>query len=162
MPEARDEGGTAVYSVGHGSRTFGELDECLRSFGVRTLADVRSFPTSRRHPQFDQEALERALTESGVAYRWLGRELGGFRSDGYEAHTRTDLFREGIGRLAALAEGSTAAFMCAERDPAGCHRRFIARELAGRGFTVHHIIEPGRVLLPGERPEDQGTLFPLS
>lgn len=150
-----------IYTIGHGDRTLPELTECLSSFEVRTVVDVRSWPRSRHHPHFDREALEPALTSAGFIYRFLGRELGGFRSTGYEAHMETDLFHQGMKKLEALAKNSVTAFLCAERDPAGCHRRHIADQLTRNGFTVEHIVMPGQILLPGERPDDQGTLFPL-
>ena len=150
-----------VFTIGHGDRTQPELEECLRSFGVRTVADVRSWPRSRQHPQFDRETLEPKLTSAGFVYRFLGRELGGFRSTGYEAHMETDLFRDGLRRLEALANEAVTAFLCAERDPTGCHRRHIAAALTRKGFTVDHIVMPAQILLPGERPGDQGTLFPI-
>ncbi len=150
-----------IYTIGHGDRTLPEFTVCLRSFGIHTVVDVRSWPRSRRQPQFDREALEPALTSAGFLYRFLGRELGGFRSTGYEAHMETDLFREGLRRLEALAKEAVTVFLCAERDPAGCHRRHIAEQFTRKGFVVDHIVMPGQILLPGERPDDQGTLFPL-
>ena len=150
-----------VFTIGHGDRTLENLVESLRSFGVATVVDVRSYPASRAHPHFGREALEPALTAEGFLYRWLGRELGGFRQVGYETHMETDLFAEGIERLAAIATDSPTAILCAERDPAGCHRRFIATTLESRNMTIRHIVDPDRHLLPGERPEDQGTLFDL-
>ncbi len=125
------------------------------------MADVRSWPRSRHHPQFDRETLEPALTAAGFLYRFLGRELGGFRSAGYEAHMETALFRDGIRKIEALAGEALTVLLCAERDPAACHRRHIADRLVEAGFTVDHIVGPDRILLPGERPGDQGTLFPL-
>jgi uncharacterized protein (DUF488 family) len=150
-----------IYTIGHGDRTFPELTECLHSFEIRTVVDVRSWPRSRAYPHFDRELLEPALTSSGFLYRFLGRELGGFRSTGYEAHMETELFAEGLKKLESLAKEALTAFLCAERDPAGCHRRHIAERLTRRGFVVDHIVQPGQILLPGERPGDQGTLFPL-
>ncbi len=150
-----------IYTIGHGDRTVFEFTDCLSSFEIRTVADVRSWPRSRIHPHFDREELEPALTCAGFLYRWLGPELGGFRSTGYEAHMETDLFREGIRKIKALARKAVTAFLCAERDPAGCHRRHIAEVLKKQGYTVEHIVGPGRILLPGERPDDQGMLFPL-
>jgi uncharacterized protein (DUF488 family) len=150
-----------IYSIGHGDRTTEDLIACLRSFEISVVADVRSWPRSRHHTHFDREQLEPALTTAGYLYRWLGPELGGFRPTGYEAHMKTDLFAAGIRKLAALGRDAVTAFLCAERDPTGCHRRHIARVLADRSFAVEHIVAPGQVLLPGERPGDQGTLFPI-
>ena len=68
-----------VFTVGHGTRPIEELLEVLGEAGVRTLVDVRRFPSSRRHPQFDQPALADALAGAGVAYRHAVA-LGGRRS----------------------------------------------------------------------------------
>jgi uncharacterized protein (DUF488 family) len=38
------------------------------------------------------------------------------------------------------------AFLCAEKNPWECHRRFIAEELARRGLDVRHIVD-GELLL---------------
>jgi uncharacterized protein (DUF488 family) len=152
---------TVVYTLGHGDRELPEFLECLESFEIRVVADVRSYPASRKFPRFSREALEPAVAAAGLSYRWLGRELGGFRPEGYGAHMETELYREGFARLREIAREAPTCLLCAERDPAGCHRRHLARALEERGLTVRHIVSPGRVLLPGEGPEDQGTLFPL-
>lgn len=150
-----------VFTMGHGDRSLDNLLDCLNSFDIEVLADVRSWPASRHHPHFDRTNLEPAITAAGRLYRFFGRELGGLRSEGYETHMETDLFREGFGRLLTLAGHSTVVIFCAERDPAGCHRRHLSTRLEGQGFAVRHIVDPGRELLPGERPGDQGTLFPF-
>jgi uncharacterized protein (DUF488 family) len=119
-----------LWTIGHGARETGELVGLLRLHGVRALCDVRAFPRSRRHPRFDHAALEAALTDAGIAYYWLGRELGGFRAGarvasphvaldvfrGYADHMEGELFREGVARLLALAREAPVAFLCAERD----------------------------------------------
>jgi uncharacterized protein (DUF488 family) len=68
-----------VRTVGHGARPAEELVETLLGSGVRTLVDVRRFPVSRRHPQFNGDALAASLAQAGVAYRHAV-ELGGRRS----------------------------------------------------------------------------------
>jgi uncharacterized protein (DUF488 family) len=148
-----------LYSIGHGNRSFEELVACLRSFEVTTVVDVRSYPASRHHPQFSREVLEPALVSEGFTYRWLGKELGGFRSEGYEVHMETPLFRDGLHRLLAMARESATVVLCAERSPADCHRRHIAAAAERAGVGVAHILDEGRLLEPGERPEDQGNLF---
>ena len=50
-----------IYTVGHSTRPFDELAAVLGSAGVRAVADIRRFPASRRHPQFNHGELERAL-----------------------------------------------------------------------------------------------------
>jgi uncharacterized protein (DUF488 family) len=50
-----------VLTIGHGARSTAELLGCLREAGVRTLVDVRRFPGSRRHPQFNRDTLSAAV-----------------------------------------------------------------------------------------------------
>jgi uncharacterized protein (DUF488 family) len=68
-----------VFTIGHGTRSSDELLDCLGEAGVRTLVDVRRFPASRRHPQFNGPALRDTVETAGIAYRHAG-ELGGRRS----------------------------------------------------------------------------------
>src|ERR1700704_1995735 len=67
-----------VWSIGHGTRPIDEFLAMLREAEIRVLADVRSAPGSRRHPQFGQSALASALAASGTEYVHR-RGLGGRR-----------------------------------------------------------------------------------
>jgi len=146
-----------VFTIGHGTRPVDELIAALDASGVRTLVDVRRFPSSRRNPQFNREPLAEALARSGIGYRHA-HELGGRRSDepGEErfACIRVGAFRSYAARMgtaewqdalaAALAE-PVPCFMCAETPWWRCHRRLNAEQLAARGHVVLHILAPGRV-----------------
>src|SRR5690606_12029525 len=67
-----------VWTIGHSTRSLDDFVELLRSYGVETVADVRSFPGSRKYPHFGREALAAALYERGFAYEWF-KALGGRR-----------------------------------------------------------------------------------
>jgi len=89
--------------------------------------------------------MEHWLPESGAEYVWLGKELGGYRSGGYQRHMRTKLFRGGIQRLLEIAAEKRACIMCMELNPRYCHRRYISAHLKARGVRVIHIIARGQV-----------------
>jgi|YNPBryBLVA2012_1023415.scaffolds.fasta_scaffold25017_2 uncharacterized protein (DUF488 family) len=144
-----------IYSLGTGARGLQEFISLLRRSGIETAVDVRSFPGSRRFPHFGREELRRSLRDAGIGYVWLGDRLGGFREGGYAEHMRTPEFREGLEALRELAEAGPTAFFCAERDPARCHRRFIAGRLQELGWRVVHLEEEG-----GSAPTGQAPLFP--
>ena len=55
----------AVFTIGHGVRPALELTNTLQEAGVRTLVDVRRFPSSRRNPQFNQGPLQETLRAAG-------------------------------------------------------------------------------------------------
>ena len=134
-----------IFSVGSSNRTWEEFLGLLKRYGVEMLADVRRFPQSSRFEHFTREKLEGALKEAGLGYIFLGEELGGFRKEGYQAYVTTPSFLEGISRLEGIAKEARTAFVCAERLPWRCHRRFIGFELAKRGWEVIHLIDEGRI-----------------
>jgi uncharacterized protein (DUF488 family) len=154
-----------IFTIGHGTRAAGELVETLVEAGVETVIDVRRFPSSRRHPQFNQAALDGTLGEAGIAYRHE-IELGGRRSGepGEErfACLRVAAFRSYAARMAnpawqdALARTLAApvpCVMCAETLWWRCHRRLIAELLVARGHEVVHLLGPGR--REPHRPSDE-------
>jgi uncharacterized protein (DUF488 family) len=144
-----------VHTVGHGARPGAELVATLVGAGVRTLVDVRRFPRSRRHPQFNRKALEAALEAAAIAYRHAV-ELGGRRSDepgedrfacleqpafrSYAARMRRPEFEDALED--ALAEPAPC-FLCAETLPWACHRWLIAELLTARGYEIVHLLRPG-------------------
>jgi uncharacterized protein (DUF488 family) len=145
-----------LYTIGHSNRSLDDFLNLLHSADIRLLIDVRSHPSSRRFPIYNRNALTLALEDEGIAYTWLGRQLGGMRrgkpdsphtalaSDGfrgYADHMAGEQFRDGIEQLTALARHQTTAIMCAERDPYQCHRSMIADFLLLRDWHVTHLIE---------------------
>ena len=135
-----------IYTIGHGALTFEEFLRRLQAHGIKALADVRRFPASKRHPHFTRTNLAEALNEKGIVYCWLGETLGGYRTGGYEAYVNTSTFRQGCDELIHLAQVQPLAFMCAELDYRGCHRRFIAAYLQKREVEILHIDKTGGLL----------------
>ncbi len=148
-----------IYTLGTSTRTLDEFLDILKHHGLKQVIDVRSFPKSSRFPHFNQEVLAKALTEAGISYHWLGKELGGYRRGGYEAYMRTKEFQEGLKRLLSLGQKAPSAIICAERFPWRCHRRYISQKLEEFGVEVRHIIEKGKLWRPKKyRPK---LMFPF-
>ena len=145
-----------IWTLGHGTRPLEEFIGLLTQSGVRRLVDVRSFPGSRRHPQFGLDALEAELEAAGIEYVWR-KDLGGFRkprSDSPHVALRNPGFRghadymEGAEFGEALEWLTTSprtptAIMCAETVWWRCHRRMISDALLAGDWEVTHIIGPG-------------------
>jgi uncharacterized protein (DUF488 family) len=142
-------------SFGHSTKTFDDFTRLITDAGIATVADIRRFPQSRRHPHFSRARLERELPSRGIGYVWLGEELGGFRDEGYEAWMKTNDFGGGIAELERLAGNSTTAFMCSEGEPWKCHRRFVSRALQQRGHEVRHLFPDG-----SQQPENPQLALP--
>jgi len=129
-----------IYTLGTSTRAVDEFIDLLSSHDVEVVVDVRRFPTSR-FKHFCREELEKLLPEVRIGYVYMGEELGGYRRGGYQNFTTSSQFKAGISKLEEIAHQKRVAIMCAERFPWRCHRRFIALELAERGWRVSHIID---------------------
>ena len=150
-----------IFTIGqstHTTETFLALPAVHR---IEQLADVRSFPRSRRHPHFSREALDALLSRTGIRYRHFP-ELGGFRkhvSDsvntglrkpafrGYADYMQTAVFSQAVDGLMAFAAGKQTTVMCAEALWWQCHRRLLADALIVRDLPVRHILPSGDLKL---------------
>jgi uncharacterized protein (DUF488 family) len=150
----------SIFTIGHSNRPLEAFLDLLRENGVRNLVDVRRVPASRRHPQFGQERLARALAEAGVTYRHEPA-LGGRREPspdsphtawrdpafrGYADHMQTAAFSAALRSLVVEARGVSSAVLCAEADPLDCHRQLLADALIAAGLSVVHIRGPGQAV----------------
>jgi uncharacterized protein (DUF488 family) len=158
-----------VLTVGHGTLPADDLVDLLRSAAVNRLVDIRSFPGSRRNPQFGRDEMERWVPGAGLDYLWM-RDLGGrrrpspdsphtaLRNDAFRAyadHMDTEAFGAGIEELLVHAEDTSTAIMCSESVWWRCHRRLVADHLTlVRGVDVVHLMHDGR-LTP--HPDTQGV-----
>ena len=146
--------------------------EMLERAGVQTLVDVRRYPGSRRNPQYNRGALERALAERGIAYRHaeaLGGRLSGEPGEERFACIRQPAFRSYAARMSTDGmaggarlgpRGAAPCVMCAETPWTKCHRRFIADLLVARGHEALHL-SPDGVQVPSPREADvrDGCLY---
>jgi len=136
-----------IYTLGTGLRSLEDFIELINSYSIQAVIDVRSYPTSK-FEYFRKNNLDPILQREMIEYHFLGRELGGFRKEGYEHYTHTEEFEQGIISLERIALTRRSVIICAERFPWKCHRRFIARTLQNRGWTVEHIIDKGKIWAP--------------
>jgi len=140
-----------IYTIGTSTRTVEEFISLCRKFKLQTVVDVRRFPVSK-FDHFKKDNLASNLRKWGIRYFYLGDVLGGFRKKGYEKYTHTPEFIKGIEKLKKIASEFTTAFLCAERFPWRCHRRFIALRLVQDGWRVIHILDEERTWEPKNRP----------
>jgi uncharacterized protein (DUF488 family) len=159
---------TTLRTVGHGTLSADELAQLVTEAGLEIVVDVRTFPASRRHPQFRREEMERWLPDAGVAYRWEPR-LGGRRRPrpdsphgalrvpafrGYADHMETREFQDALDDLLTDAGARPAAVMCAESVWWRCHRRLLAdAAVLLRDAAVEHLFHDGRLAPHPPMPE---------
>ncbi len=143
-----------LFSLGHSNHSLERFLELLENAGVTAVADVRSSPYSKRAPWFNQRDLKHELRGHGIAYAFLGEELGGrpkstdlFRGGiaDYAAMARAPSFKSGLDRLLTGRDNHRIAMVCSERDPLHCHRcLLVGRQLAGLGVNTRHIHADGK------------------
>lgn len=156
---------STVWTIGHSTRSLDEFLALLEIYDIGTIADVRSFPGSRKYPHFGQDALAAALRQHGIAYEWL-KALGGRRRPrpdsphttwrnasfrAYADYMQTPAFQDVIRELEDCAKHTRIALMCAEAVWWRCHRSMISDRLCVDGVHVVHIL--------GERHE---TVHPMT
>lgn len=144
-----------IWTVGHSTRSAEEFDQILTAHGIEVLLDVRTFPSSRRYPQFNKAELADSLAKIQIEYRHEPR-LGGRRTTrpdshntawrnpqfrGYADHMETDQFKNGVRELLELASSKRVAVMCAEAVWWRCHRSLISDYLKAEGHEVIHILD---------------------
>ena len=160
-----------VFTVGHSNHSVERFTGLLRENGIEMVADVRSHPYSRHVPHFNARSLVEILSNYGIGYLFLGRELGG-RPKGeifYDSDDRVDYalvgrsrsFLDGISRLEQEIRTRTVALLCSEEDPTRCHRRLlVGRALEELGFTLRHIRGDGNVETEEDMNGGHPVLFP--
>jgi uncharacterized protein (DUF488 family) len=143
-----------LWMVGHSDRTFPVFLELLQAHRIAHLVDIRAYPASRRHPQFDRLELEHRLPANGVHYSWMPH-LGGMRTpvaasslngswkeDGFRAyadHMQTQAFQFAWLQLTRVATSQRTGAMCAEANHLHCHRQLLADAFVARQWAVQHI-----------------------
>lgn len=158
-----------VLSIGHSNLASDVFLGRLSDADVTAVADVRSAPFSRHFPHYNRDALKETLSRVGIAYVFLGEELGGRPTQpsgftngvaDYEKMAVSEAFQRGLDRLCAGSRTHRIAMMCSERDPMDCHRcLMVGRALAERGVAVEHIVGQGETIT---QKEIEASLLALS
>jgi uncharacterized protein (DUF488 family) len=155
MTEAKQK---TIWTIGHSTRTIERFIAMLQSCDIQLVADIRSFPGSRRYPQFNKESLEISLPANSIAYMHL-KDLGGRRPAkpdsintgwrnaafrGFADYMETENFKKGIEQLEKAAITKRTAYMCSEAVWWRCHRSLVSDFLKLNGWNVFHIMEIGK------------------
>src|ERR1700726_4680926 len=114
-----------VWTIGHSTRPIEEFVGLLAGARIKVIADVRSFPGSRKYPQYGKEALAATLATHAIGYHWL-QALGGRRRvspdspntawrnasfRGYADYMSSAEFALGLDQLLELASKERTAMM---------------------------------------------------
>jgi len=150
----KPEENKTIWTIGHSTHSLKKFLNMLQSAEIALLVDIRSFPGSRKFPQFNKDALAASLPEHKIEYIHL-KSLGGRRKAkpdsnntiwrhpsfrGYADYMETTAFKEGLGELKELALKKPTAIMCSEAVWWRCHRSMVSDALKAQGWKVMHIM----------------------
>ena len=150
-----DNNGLVLFTIGHSTHTVEYFIELLKQHSITAVCDVRSNPYSNYNPQFNREMLRDKLKIHGIAYVFLGKELGAQSENlkcyiegrvQYNCLADDPLFQQGINRLTQGMKQYQIALMCAEKDPITCHRTIlVCREMRSHVKHIKHILAQGEI-----------------
>ena len=147
-----------VYTIGYATKPIATFIEQLKHYKVSAVCDVRSVPFSKRFFDYHQDAIKRHLNSAHIRYVYLGDELGPRSKEPehydecnqvqFESLMHSENFLSGLERLrSGIEKGFTLALMCAEKDPATCHRSLLIGYAVARLWNeeLMHIDHEGKL-----------------
>lgn len=136
-----------LYTIGYATKPLNVFIEQLKHYKIDVVADVRSVPYSKVFHDYHREAIANSLKQANIRYVYLGEELGPRSKN--DAHynecgqvqfdrlMKSELFKAGIERIElGLKKTYSIALMCAEKDPATCHRSLLIAY-----FLEHRVMD---------------------
>ena len=148
-----------LFTIGHSNHPLERFLDLLDQHEIKTLVDIRRFPSSRTFPHFNRDKLSHELEAKGIDYTWI-ESLGGrrpkakdfvspnmgLRNDSfrnYADYMLTDEFRIGMKKLSEIAGAKRTAIMCSESVFWRCHRRLVSDFVLANGGSVQHVFPSG-------------------
>lgn len=146
-----------IYTIGHSNHEPNEFLSLLHLVDTNTLVDIRSNPNSTWAKFANRDNLEKLLYSAGIKYEYMGNTLGGLPSDqgsydwktgkaDYNVMKENESFKKSILKLLDESKKQNICLLCAEENPAQCHRNLLV------GFALNqfkanilHIRGNGRI-----------------
>ncbi len=142
-----------LFTIGYASFSIKDFVSTLQQHKINALVDVRSAPYSKYKPEFKKDSLNKLLVDNNISYIFSGKYVGARVEDptcyidgklNYGLLKKTRNYQTGINRILNGMKDCRIALMCAEKDPANCHRTFlICRTLQSYPIMILHILEDG-------------------
>jgi uncharacterized protein (DUF488 family) len=150
-----------IHTIGHSTHSIEEFLALLHQHDIGAVIDVRSFPSSRKWPHFNEKELKTSLIMDVIVYLVM-KSLGGRRSGvnpdsphrawkipafhSYADYAEGVEFKKGFADLIAIASRERTAYMCSEGLWWRCHRRIISDHLLVAQWKVMHIMPDGKLV----------------
>ena len=129
----------------------------IKKYDINCVVDIRETPYSKYNIQYNKEAFNESLRNSGFIYIYMGKEFGAKRTnkdvytqEGYadfEKVAKEDIFLNGIERLKKGCQmGYRIVLLGAMQEPIRCHRSILVGKVLNKeGFDVKYIMHEGNL-----------------
>ncbi|MDR1840824.1 MAG: DUF488 domain-containing protein [Holophagales bacterium] len=145
-----------LFTIGYSPFSVNGFIDTLLRYSINVVIDVRSLPYSSKYSCYNKENIDNTLKRNKIHYRNYSGEFGARQTDlqyfsdekylDFELFAESQQFKCGFDKLKkSIAQGYIIALMCAEKDPATCHRSImVSRVFYNKGYGVCHILPDGQ------------------
>ncbi|HEK8845259.1 TPA: DUF488 domain-containing protein [Clostridioides difficile] len=146
-----------IFAIGHSNYPYDKLINMIKKYDINCVVDIRETPYSKYNIQYNKEAFNESLRNSGFLYIYMGKEFGAKRTnkdvytqEGYadfEKVAKEDIFFNGIERLKKGCQmGYRIVLLGAMQEPIRCHRSILVGKVLNKeGFDVKYIMHEGNL-----------------
>ncbi|EGT5081794.1 TPA: DUF488 domain-containing protein [Clostridioides difficile] len=146
-----------IFAIGHSNYPYDKLINMIKKYDINCVVDIRETPYSKYNIQYNKEAFNESLRNSGFIYIYMGKEFGAKRNnkdvytqEGYadfEKVAKEDIFLNGIERLKKGCQmGYRIVLLGAMQEPIRCHRSILVGKVLNKeGFDVKYIMHEGNL-----------------
>ncbi|AXU29660.1 TPA: DUF488 family protein [Clostridioides difficile] len=146
-----------IFAIGHSNYPYDKLIDMIKKYDINCVVDIRETPYSKYNIQYNKEAFNESLRNSGFVYIYMGKEFGAKRTnkdvytqEGYadfEKVAKEDIFLNGIERLKKGCQmGYRIVLLGAMQEPIRCHRSILVGKVLNKeGFDVKYIMHEGNL-----------------
>lgn len=146
-----------IFAIGHSNYPYDKLIDMIKKYDINCVVDIRETPYSKYNIQYNKEAFNESLRNSGFVYIYMGKEFGAKRTnkdvytqEGYadfEKVAKEDIFLNGIERLKKGCQmGYRIVLLGTMQEPIRCHRSILVGKVLNKeGFDVKYIMHEGNL-----------------
>ncbi len=146
-----------IFAIGHSNYPYDKLIDMIKKYDINCVVDIRETPYSKYNIQYNKEAFNESLRNSGFVYIYMGKAFGAKRTnkdvytqEGYadfEKVAKEDIFLNGIERLKKGCQmGYRIVLLGAMQEPIRCHRSILVGKVLNKeGFDVKYIMHEGNL-----------------
>lgn len=70
-----------IFAIGHSNYPYDKLINMIKKYDINCVVDIRETPYSKYNIQYNKEAFNESLRNSGFLYIYMGKEFGAKRTN---------------------------------------------------------------------------------